>query len=299
MSSCGAKDAFKCSNIVARWSRGSQGFVYPNSVGYTLDTNKANLYFIEIYYEPYKIIDSGKIVDNSGIRFSYSNLKRQNNAGALVVGIHPGWTHIIPPGFRKVTSIGYCTGKLTEYALPKDGITIVGVQMLTHEMGKTIKVRVVRDGKELAPIAQEHNLDSEYLEYRVFNKGIKILPGDDIMVECSYDSFDKSKLTLGGYEVQQEMCQATLIYYPKQERLGSCLSKPKTHYFMKSLNIEKLTNVPPFPIELPEKYAGKTLEEHLKTYDWKTEFDHFERISKTSPFDIIGTGDQRKVCRII
>lgn len=288
---------FECTNIVATWSRGSQGFVYPNNVGYPLDTNNVNLYFLETYYEPFKTIGNPTIVDNSGIRFSFSYLRRQNNAGVLTVGIQPVWTHIIPPGFRKVTSIGYCTGKSNAFALPTEGITIVGVQMQTHEMGKTIKVRHVRNGKEFHSIAQDHNLDSEYLEYRIINKGIKVLPGDDLMVECSYDSYDKSKLTLGGYESQQEICQATLIYYPRQVKLSTCQSKPKTKNFLKSLNIDKLKNVPPFSIELPEKYAGKTLEEHLKTYDWKTEFDHFERISKTSPFDIICSGDQKRVCR--
>lgn len=297
--SCAAFNKFRCTNIVATWSRGSKGFVYPNNVGYQLDTNAINLYFLETYYEPFKDLNNAKIFDNSGIRFSFtSSTRRTNNAGIITIGIQPVWTHIIPPGFRKVTSIGYCSGKSNEHAFPADGITIVGVQMQTHEMGRSIKVRLVRDGRELPPIAQDYNLDSEYLEYRMVNKGIRVLPGDDLMVECAYDSYDKSKLTLGGYEAHQEICQATLVYYPRQERLTSCQSKPKTKNFLKSLNIEKLKNSPPFTIELPSKYAGKTLEEHLKTYDWKTEFDHFERISKTSPFDIICSGDQRKVCNI-
>lgn len=294
--SCAALVKFRCTNIVATWSRGSMGFVYPNNVGYPLDTNAINLYFLETHYEPFKAFGNAKIVDNSGIKFFYSSVRRANNAGVISIGIQPVWTHIIPPGFRKVSSIGYCTGKSTENAFPEDGITIVGVQMQTHEMGRSIKVRLVRNGKELHPIAQDHNLDSEYLEYRIVNKGIRVMPGDDLMVECVYDSYDKSKLTLGGYEAQQEICQATLVYYPRQERLSSCQSKPKTKNFLKSLNIDKLKNSPPFTIELPSKYAGKTLEEHLKSYDWKTEFDHFERISKTSPFEIIYYGDQKMVC---
>lgn len=293
---CGTMSRFKCSNIVATWSRGSQGFVYPNNVGYPVDTSNVNLYLLETHYEPFKSMNNERIVDNSGLRFSLTSIKRQNNAGLLTVGIQPVWTHIIPPGFRKVSSIGYCTGKASKAAIPDDGITIVGAQMLTHEMGKTIKVRLVRNGKEHYPIAQDHNLDSEYLEYRTFSKGIKVLPGDDIIVECSYDSYEKSKLTLGGYEAQQEICLANLVYYPRQEIISTCQSKPKTRTFLKSLNIEKLKNAPPFTIELPEKYAGRTLEEHLKTYDWKTEFDHFEHISKTSPFEIICSGDQRRVC---
>ena len=138
-------------------------------------------------------------------------------------------------------------------------------------------------------------MDLEYLEYRVLDEPVKVLPGDDLMVECAYNSYDKTKLTLGGFESQQEICQATLIYYPRQEKLTSCKSKPKTKNFLKSVNIDKLRNSPPFAIELPEKYAGKTLEEHFKTYNWKTGFDHFERVSKTSPIDVVCSGVEQKV----
>lgn len=293
--SCTAHVKFRCTNIVATWSRGSMGFVYPNNVGYQLNTNAINLYFLETHYEPFKAYGSSKIFDNSGIRFSYTSQRREHETGIMTIGVQPLWTHLIPPGFRKVTSISACTGKATKNFIPKEGIRIVGIQMRTHEMGKSIKVRLVRNGRELQPIAVDHNLDSEYLEYRMVNESVRVMPGDDLMVECVYDSYDKSKLTLGGYEAQQEICQASLVYYPRQS-ITSCQSKHKTKNFLKSLNIEKLKNSPPFTIELPLKYAGKTLEEHLKSYDWKTEFDHFERISKTLPFEVVCPDDQSKVC---
>ncbi|CRK90752.1 CLUMA_CG004444, isoform A [Clunio marinus] len=301
--SCANIQKLQCTTITATWSRGSQGFVYPDDVGYPIDSDIASLYFLEIHYEvPTKsFADHNRISDSSGIKFFMTSVKRKHNAGLLSIGIQPVWTHIIPPGFRKVTSIGYCTGKCNKEAFSTtaagggSGINVIGIQMQTHEMGKSIKVGLVRSGSELHPIAQDHNLDSEYLEYRALSKAIQVLPGDDLMVECAYNSFDKTKLTLGGYEAQQEICQATLVYYPKQDHLTSCYSKPKTKNFLKSLNIDKLRNSPPFAIELPEKYAGKTLEEHLKTYDWKTEFDHFERVSKTSQIDVVCSGLKRKI----
>jgi hypothetical protein len=38
-------------------------------------------------------------------------------------------------------------------------------------------------------------------------------------------------------------------------------------------------------IKSPEKYAGRTLERHLQLYDWKNEYDTFDRMIKTSSFD--------------
>lgn len=35
----------------------------------------------------------------------------------------------------------------------------------------------------------------------------------------------------------------------------------------------------------PHKYAGRTLEGHLRLYAWKSEFATFERTIKTSSFD--------------
>jgi hypothetical protein len=292
---CSNQHRLQCNSLVATWSRGSRGFVYPDDVGYPIDSDRSSLYFLEVHYEPFKSIGGVKLIDSSGIRFHLTPIKRKHDAGVLSIGIQAVWTHIIPPGFRKVTSIGYCTGKCNREAFSPEGINVVGIQMQTHEMGKSIKVGLVRNGAELPPIAQDNNLDSEYLEYRVLDESVKVMPGDDLMVECAFNSYEKTKLTLGGFEPQQEICQAMLVYYPRQEQLTSCQSKPKTKNFLKSLNIDRLQNVPPFAIELPEKYAGKTLEEHLKAYAWKTEYDHFERISKTSPIDIVCSGETRKV----
>lgn len=292
MLSCSSKDMLRCFNLVATWSKGSRGFVYPDNVGYPLEGS--GLYFIEVYHEQNKLNEM-KVVDKAGFKFHTTSTKRKHEAGLLNVGIQPGWTHIIPPGLKKVTSVGYCTSQCTREAFSPEGISVVGVHVQTNEMGKSIKVGLVRNGTELQPITRDRFVDSAYLEYRTFENSVRVLPGDDLMVECSYNSLDKSKLTLGGFETQQEVCQATLIYYPRQEKLTMCQSKPKTKNFLKALSIDKLQNIPPFAIELPEKYAGKTLEEHLKTYNWKTEFEHFERVSRTSVIDVVCTGVETKV----
>lgn len=287
-----------CSILIASWSRGSQGFVYPDDVGFAIDSNIAKVFFLQIHYDAFA--SSHELIDNSGMKFKFTTNKRKHNAGLLEFGIRPDWTHVIPPGFRKVTSVGYCTGKVTKEAFESssetiEGISIVGAQLQTHQMGQSSKVRVIRNGTEISPFLQDMNIDPNYLEFRSFDGTMKILPGDDLIVECSYNSYDKSKVTLGGFDSQQEMCQAILIYYPRQDHLTSCHSKPKTKHFLKSFNIDTLT--PNFTIESPEKYAGRTLEEHLRTYDWKSEFNHFEQITKTSPFDIV-FNNGRKVRKI-
>lgn len=41
--------------------------------------------------------------------------------------------------------------------------------------------------------------------------------GDDIIVECTYDTSHRSKPAYGGYATSEEMCLALLEYYPKRE----------------------------------------------------------------------------------
>lgn len=64
------------------------------------------------------------------------------------------------------------------------------------------------------------------------------------------------------------------------------MHEKKTHLltstFFNSLN-RKSGDQP--TIKSPEKYAGRTLERHLQLYDWKNEYDLFDRIIKTSNFD--------------
>ena len=48
-------------------------------------------------------------------------------------------------------------------------------------------------------------------------------------------------LFIGGYSAQEEICLATLLYYPRQEKLTICRSKPYPKYVLQSLSIEQLT----------------------------------------------------------
>ncbi|CAE1253923.1 unnamed protein product [Acanthosepion pharaonis] len=50
-----------------------------------------------------------------------------------------------------------------------------------------------------------------------------IYDGDDLKVECTYNSMARSKFTWGGLSTSDEMCLAYVMYYPKM-RTTNCLS---------------------------------------------------------------------------
>ena len=226
----------KCFTVVATWSRGSEGFSYPKDVGYPISDSTDN-FLLEVHYQ---LSEKANLEDSSGFRIYHTQNRRKFDAGTLNIAIRPNFLHIIAPGFKRVISVAHCTSDCTQKALSAEGINVFGVNMKTHSLGRKIKVGIVRNGEEIEPLAQESNLDFDYLENRVFDKVKKILPGDQITVECTYNTFKREQFTLGGESADEEVCTATLMYYPKQEQLVSCYSQSNIANLLKALGIENL-----------------------------------------------------------
>jgi hypothetical protein len=193
---------------------------------------------LEIHYEP---ITKETLIDSSGFRIHHTSIRRKFDAGTLTVGIEPSFLHLIPPNQKRVVSLGHCTSDCTRKSLAINGINIFGVSMATHSLGRNIKIGVVRDGEELSPIAQDLNVNSEYLENRILSKTTKLYPGDHITVECTYNTYERKSLTLGGESIDEEICMATLMYYPRQDQLVSCTSQAKINIVLGALGVQELS----------------------------------------------------------
>lgn len=226
----------KCFTVLASWSRGSEGFSYPKDVGYPISETTDN-FLLEIHYQ---IGDKASHEDSSGFRIYHTSERRKFDAGTISIAIRPNFLHIIAPGFKRVISVAHCTPECTQKALAPEGINVFGVNMQTHSLGRKIKLGIVRNGEEIEPLALESSLNSNYLENRVFDKVKKILPGDHVTVECTYNTFKREQFTLGGESADEEVCMATLMYYPKQEQLVSCYSQSNIANLLKALGIENL-----------------------------------------------------------
>jgi Copper type II ascorbate-dependent monooxygenase, C-terminal domain/Copper type II ascorbate-dependent monooxygenase, N-terminal domain len=226
----------KCFTVVATWSAASEGFSFPDDVGYPI-TESTDNFLLEIDYQ---FIGKVSVEDSSGFRIFHTQQRRKFDAGTLSIAIRPNFLHIIAPGFKRVISVAQCTSDCTQKALAPEGINVFGVNMQTHSLGRKIKVGIVRNGEEIEPLAQESNLNAAYIENRVFSKVKKILPGDHITVECTYNTYKREQFTLGGDSADEEICTATLMYYPKQEQLVSCYSQSNIANLLKALGIENL-----------------------------------------------------------
>ncbi|XP_071534713.1 DBH-like monooxygenase protein 1 [Panulirus ornatus] len=273
---------FTCNHVVAAWAVGSQGLSLPAEAGYPLTPNGPKFYMMEAHYDN---PNGDSFMDESGIRIIYTPELRYYDAGVLSIGLDPDWKHLIPPRQRTVLSEGHCVAECTQVALPSTGISVFAVILHTHLLGRKVRVRHLRQGRELEPIAQDNNYDFNYQEYRALKTPRTVLPGDHLIGECTYNSRERSSITLGGFETRDEMCLSFLFYWPMVD-LSLCHSRPSLNTVLHSLGIQELSaNSDPIKIRRPIELAGKTLEWRLMNYDWKNQFDYFQRTTHTGTFN--------------
>lgn len=229
-----------CNTVVASWARGSEGFSFPPEAGYPLEPAMSRYFLLETHYAT-PIEGGTAALDGSGLRLFYTPELRRHDAGVISIGMDPNWRHIIPPGQQKVVSSGHCVSECTKQAFPPLGINMFAVVMKTHRIGKQVVLKHIRRGVEQPPIAADENLDSDYQEYRRLNTPVKILRGDHLITECTYNSSGRRAITLGGLTSREETCLVVGLYYPRQTNLASCHSLPSLPTVLHSLGIQELS----------------------------------------------------------
>ncbi|KAJ8916282.1 hypothetical protein NQ315_016423 [Exocentrus adspersus] len=273
-----------CNTVVASWAKGSEGFSFPPEAGYPLDVQTAKYYLMETHYTS-PMDGSQGVLDGSGLRLYYTPELRRHDAGVISIGMDPNWRHIIPPGQQKVVSSGHCVADCTRQAFPRAGINMFAVVMKTHKIGKQVALRHIRAGVEQAPVASDDNVDSDYQEYRKLGVPVKILPGDHLITQCTYNSSGRSAITLGGLTSREETCLVMGLYYPRIKSLAACHSLPSLPTVLHSLGIQELSaGSNPVRIAAPPELAGMTLESRLVSYDWDNQFHSFQEATMRGSF---------------
>jgi hypothetical protein len=184
-----------------------------------MDSSQARYFLLVTHYHDrnfdYIFDQTKQMADNSGLRLYMTPTLRKHDAGVLSVGVDPSWRHLIPPGQEKVVSEGHCVEECTRRAFPRQGINIFAVMMRTHEIGRKIKLRQVRGREELLPIAEDSNIDINYLEYRRLKSTVNALPGDRLIAECTYDSSSREAITLGKLKFMKNITVLRMIFLCK------------------------------------------------------------------------------------
>eukprot|EP01084_Bolivina_argentea_P023842 44529_1 len=223
---------------IIMWAKGMGPFIYPKHVGLELRSNNNNnsAEYVQVewhYNNPNKIKNT---LDNSGIRITYTSLLRPYSVDIMRVS---SITHtiFIPGGIPKNTIYGYCPSNCT-LNLPNNGINIIAALLHTHNVGIGGKFQHIRNGKLLKTIITSFS-NNTYFQPNIFLKEeIIILPGDDIIIYCYYDTTHHVMPVYGGPSSHDEMCGYLFIVYPKQNMidLEICTTEPLLNNFKYMLN---------------------------------------------------------------
>ncbi|KAI8495243.1 DBH-like monooxygenase protein 1 [Branchiostoma belcheri] len=231
------------------------------------------------------------IVDRSGLRLLYTSELRQHDLGFMQLGMEVARTLIIPPGSQAFVTVGTCYPDCLEKAMEEESmekIHVIGVHFHTHLAGRKMKMRHVRNGVELPWIRNDENFDFNCQQTVSLQKEVEVLKGDYLIVECTYNTTDRRKVTYGGLSTEEEMCFGHILHYPNM-KLRRCKSNPHKASYLTALGATEVTFSAAendyVPIQ-PRHMAGKTIQKLLHSIDWdentRQTFQTLQRTGNTS-----------------
>ncbi|XP_037609304.1 dopamine beta-hydroxylase [Sebastes umbrosus] len=220
-----------CRHVLAAWAMGAEAFYYPPDAGLPMGGPGSSRFLrLEVHYHNPLLISGRR--DSSGIRLHYTPSLRRYDAGIIELGLVYTPVMAIPPKQTTFYLNGYCTSKCTHTAFPPGGIYIFASQLHTHLAGRGVRTVLVRGGKELEVVQEDQHFSTHYQTIRVLRKMANVLPGDVLVTKCTYNTEDRSKPTVGGFGIMEEMCVNYVHYYPRT-KLELCKSHVDPEYLQK------------------------------------------------------------------
>ncbi|XP_067933220.1 DBH-like monooxygenase protein 1 homolog [Watersipora subatra] len=210
-----------CRAPINIWAVGGGTTFYPKEAGYPLGGDNSPDYFMmEVHYDNPKLISGKK--DSSALQVTVTKTLRQYDVGVISTGGIFGLT--VPPRADDFTTSVFCPGSCTR-KLVKQDLKVFGAFLHGHLAARQVIARQFRNGTEVRTIDEDRHYDFNYQQYRVFKTPIDLKPGDDVMVQCHYNTEDRTKMTYGGLPTSAEMCLTYLYYYPAQD-ISDCFTMP-------------------------------------------------------------------------
>ncbi|BFZ20585.1 hypothetical protein BsWGS_23624 [Bradybaena similaris] len=216
-----------CRRVIGAWAMGAQAMVYPAEAGVPVGgRDYSRVALLEVHYNNPRQM-TGR-VDTSGIRFYVTSHLRNYDAGIMELGLEYTNKMAIPPRQKRFKLRGYCTHECTQVALPPAGMHVFASQLHTHLTGRRVYTKHVRRGRELTELNRDNHYSPHFQEIRRLAHTVLVLPGDDLITTCEYDTSERPLATVGGFSILDEMCVNYIHYYPKSE-LEVCKSSVQTH----------------------------------------------------------------------
>ncbi|GAB1294986.1 DBH-like monooxygenase protein 2 [Apodemus speciosus] len=285
-------DAFlTCETVIFAWGIGGEGFTYPAHVGLSLGMPLDPRYvLLEVHYD--NPARKKGLIDSSGLRFFHTTDIRRYDAGVIEAGLWVSLFHTIPPGMPEFRSEGHCTLECLEEALGAEkpsGIHVFAVLLHAHLAGKGIRLRHFRKGDEMQLLAYDDDYDFNFQEFQYLTEEQTILPGDNLITECRYNTKDRAAMTWGGLSTRNEMCLSYLLYYPRIN-LTRCASIPDIMEQLQFIGVKEIyrpVTTWPFIIKSPKQYRNLSFMDAMNKFKWtKKEGLSFNKLVLSLPVNV-------------
>uniref|UniRef100_A0A8B9R7N3 Dopamine beta-hydroxylase n=1 Tax=Anas platyrhynchos TaxID=8839 RepID=A0A8B9R7N3_ANAPL len=247
-----------CRHVLAAWAMGAQAFYYPEEAGLAFGGPGSSRYLrLEVHYHNPLVFKGRR--DSSGIRLYYTGSLRRYDAGIMELGLVYTPVMAVPPGETAFVLTGYCTDKCTQRALPAAGIRIFASQLHTHLAGRKVVTVLARDGRERQVVNADGHYSPHFQEIRMLKELVAVFPGDELITACTYNTEDRTKVTVGGFGIMEEMCVNYVHYYP-QTQLELCKSAVDPGYLhryfslVNRFNDEEVCTCP--QVSVPQQFSS-------------------------------------------
>ncbi|KAJ3326201.1 hypothetical protein HDV06_000077 [Boothiomyces sp. JEL0866] len=217
-----------CSRLYTTWAKGGKRKLYPADVGKPIGKSEYNTQYLvmETHYNNPNLL-ANQVDPGSGLVFTISPQLRKYDIGVVTLGTPQDTMFLAPGGYP--SAVSECGSKCTskDNAIPASGLTVISTGLHMHKRGVAISTRHIRDGKELTKFPSMAHFDFDYQSYTYADLNVdKILPGDRLITNCTFDTTQDSNMVQGGWSSEQEMCYAFVEYYPAMNYFPVCEQIP-------------------------------------------------------------------------
>ena len=206
----------ECQNLIAIWLNGDSNRCFNEAAGLPMGRNNYWQVILQVLYKN-GAMETGRI-SSSGLKLYYSSALRQNEQAVLVVGQE---AIAIPPVTSNfpVTARTFMSSKCSLQRLTGGlNYNISSVLFHVRGMGTNVKLTIIKQqtGRRISIVDRDIEESKAVFEALVGNEQAQFEPGDNIEIECQYDSSMKTRWTyFGANPYQDEYCYAIMDIYPK------------------------------------------------------------------------------------
>ncbi|KAH9508905.1 DBH-like monooxygenase protein 1 [Bulinus truncatus] len=214
-------DAF--TTVIAGWTVGYSGTCYGETVGFRFGKSGYTRVRLEIHYNNPKLIST--YTDSSGLRLYYRPARPEVQD---LFSLTSGQAFLeLPPAQMRVEQIGVCKSSCTKALLKSPVYLIIALNHM-HYFGRSMTVQLFRNGSLVANLTNDEYYSYDSPVVYVHFPPIQVLPGDEIVTTCVYNTMASKKWIYFGEGTTDEMCFGFLKFYPKtalSNLSGSCVSR--------------------------------------------------------------------------